>query len=45
MVVPLGANETLELVIDPSSGALLECVASVGGTPMATVSYGPLTVF
>ncbi len=44
VVVPLGANETLELVIDPSSGALLECMASVGGTPMATVSYGPLTV-
>ena len=44
VVVPLGINETLELVIDPATGALLECVASAGGTPMATVSYGPLTV-
>ncbi len=45
VMVPLGGtNETLELVIDPATGALLECVASAGGTPMATVSYGPLTV-
>lgn len=44
VVVPLGTNETLELVMDSATGALLECVAAVGGVPMATVSYGPLTV-
>lgn len=44
VVVPLGTNETLELVIDPTTGALLECVAAAGGVPIATVSYGPLMV-
>ncbi len=44
VVVPLGTQETLELVINPSTGALLECVASTNGVPVATVSYGPLTV-
>lgn len=44
VVVPLGTEETLELVINPSTGSLLECVASIGGAPVATVSYGSLTV-
>jgi hypothetical protein len=42
--VPLSTTETLELVIDPTTGALLEASALSGGSSLASISYGPIAV-
>ena len=42
--VPLSSTETLELVIDPMTGALLEASAFSGSTSLASINYGAITV-
>lgn len=42
--VPLSSSESLELVIDPTTGALLQASAFDGSSPLVSISYGPITV-